>query len=387
MKDPTPYDSHPPAWRQQWLALRNRLLASPRFQRAAAAFPLTRPIARRRSRALFDLVAGFVYSQVLLACVRLGLFETLAGGPRSVAAIATATGLPEDGARRLLAAAATLGLVESCGPEHFALGIHGAALLGNGGLVDMIEHHALFYADLADPVALLKGERTDTALARFWAYAGSPSPGALPDAAVASYSRLMAATQAFIADEVLAAAPLAGRRSLLDVGGGEGAFLCAVAERHPGLTLAQFDLPAVAERARARFAAAGLAGRVTAHGGDFRRDPLPEGADTISFVRVLHDHDDQTVLNVLRAARQALTAGGCCGGRVIVAEPMAGAPGAEPMGEAYFGFYFLGMGRGRPRTPAGLSALLTAAGFHRPTLVTTRNPLLVQVLVANAHSP
>nr|WP_284701048.1 methyltransferase [Rhodoplanes tepidamans] len=367
--------------------MRNRLLASPRFQRAAAAFPLTRPIARRRSRALFDLVAGFVYSQVLLACVQLKLFEQLADGPRSVAAIAVATGLPEEAARRLLAAAATLGLVEPCGPARFALGVHGAALLGNGGLADMIEHHTLFYADLADPVALLKGERTDTALARFWAYAGSPAPGALPDAAVASYSRLMAATQAFIADEVLAAAPLAGRRSLLDVGGGEGAFLCAVAERHPGLTLALFDLPAVAERARARIAAAGLSGRATVHGGDFRRDPLPEGADTISFVRILHDHDDETVLAVLRAARQALTASGRSGGRVIVAEPMSGAPGAEPAGEAYFGFYFMAMGRGRPRTPAGLSALLNAAGFHRPTLVTTRNPLLVQLVVADARGP
>ena len=43
-------------------------------------FPLTRPIARRRARELFDLCAGFVYSQVLLACVRLRLFEILAEG-------------------------------------------------------------------------------------------------------------------------------------------------------------------------------------------------------------------------------------------------------------------------------------------------------------------
>ena len=67
--------------------LRDRLLASPGFQRTAAAFPLTRPIARRRARALFDLCAGFVYSQVLLACVRLRLFDILAEGPQTVAAL------------------------------------------------------------------------------------------------------------------------------------------------------------------------------------------------------------------------------------------------------------------------------------------------------------
>ena len=56
---------------QDWA---NRLQANPRFRRFAAAFPLTRFVARRRARALFDLCAGFVYTQVLTACVRLDLF-------------------------------------------------------------------------------------------------------------------------------------------------------------------------------------------------------------------------------------------------------------------------------------------------------------------------
>ena len=58
--------------------LYERLLGNPRFQRWAASFPLTRPLARARARGLFDLCAGFVYSQVLLACVRLDLFDVLA---------------------------------------------------------------------------------------------------------------------------------------------------------------------------------------------------------------------------------------------------------------------------------------------------------------------
>ena len=49
------------------------------FQRFAASFALTRPIARRRAGALFDLCAGFVYSQILFACVRLKLFDHVAG--------------------------------------------------------------------------------------------------------------------------------------------------------------------------------------------------------------------------------------------------------------------------------------------------------------------
>ena len=62
------FGAPPPGWR-------DRVLASPRFQAWAAAMPLTRPIARKRARALFDLCAGFVYSQVLVACVRRELHE------------------------------------------------------------------------------------------------------------------------------------------------------------------------------------------------------------------------------------------------------------------------------------------------------------------------
>ena len=62
----------------RWVAARNRLLAAPAFQRFAVSFPPFRPIARQRSRQLFDLLAGFAYSQVLYATVKLGLIEMLA---------------------------------------------------------------------------------------------------------------------------------------------------------------------------------------------------------------------------------------------------------------------------------------------------------------------
>ncbi|HQT73822.1 MAG TPA: methyltransferase, partial [Acidiphilium sp.] len=58
-----------PAWLRRWRDLRNRLLANGTFQDLAARFPPTRFVARREARALFDLCAGFVYSQTLAACV------------------------------------------------------------------------------------------------------------------------------------------------------------------------------------------------------------------------------------------------------------------------------------------------------------------------------
>ena len=57
---------------------------------------------------------------------------------------------------------------------------------------------------------------------------------------------------------------------------------------------------------------------------------------------------------------------------------MAGIRGAEPMGDAYFGFYLLAMGRGRPRTPDEIGALLREAGFARPLTLRTAEPLACQ---------
>ncbi len=87
------------------------LLRIPRFQRWAAASPLTRVVARRRAKALFDLCAGFVYSQILLACVRLRLFEILAARPAASGAVrgaprAFAGGGAAPAARRRVAEAA-----------------------------------------------------------------------------------------------------------------------------------------------------------------------------------------------------------------------------------------------------------------------------------------
>jgi demethylspheroidene O-methyltransferase len=354
------------------------LLSSPGFRRWAAAFPLTRPIARRRARALFDLCAGFVYTQVLLACVRLDLFNILAEGAQSRLVLSVRLGLPLDGANRLLDAAIALDLAERRGAL-VGLGGLGAAMIGNHGIAAMVEHHALLYRDLADPVALLRGEGSGGALAGYWPYADSERPDRLGAGDVGGYTDLMAASQPFIAEEVLAAFPFAAHRCLLDVGGGDGSFLRAVAKAAPDLRLMLFDLPPVAQRARLRFAEAGLAGRVDIHGGDAIRGELPQGADIISFVRIIHDHDDASALAMLRAAHAALPPDGT----LLIAEPMSGTAGAEPIGDAYFGFYLMAMGRGRSRSPEAIEALLTQAGFGRMRRVSTRLPVLCRIITAH----
>jgi demethylspheroidene O-methyltransferase len=361
------------AWRERWLNWRNGLVADPRFQRWAAISPFTRFIAQRRAKALFDLCAGFVYSQILLACVRLRLFETLAAGPQDVNEIASRLALSPEAAHRLLRAAASLKLLRALPGDRFALDDLGASMLGNPSVAAFVEHHTLLYDDLRDPVALLRGETT-TRLSDFWPYAKGDAGD---ESACGAYSELMARSQKLIAQDVLDAYPLGRHQCLLDIGGGEGAFVAAVAARHPALQLQLFDLPPVAARASRLLAAQGLS-RVEIHSGSFLEAPPPTGADVVTLIRVLHDHDDEKALAALGAAYAALPPGGT----LVIAEPMAQTPGAEAIGDAYFGFYLLAMGSGRPRRHAEMTRLLQAAGFERIRALRSPRPLFASVLTA-----
>lgn len=366
------------SWHDRLLDWRDAVIANPGFQRFAAGFSLLRPIARHRAGAVFDLCAGFVYSQILLACVRLRLFDHLAQGALTAAELAPRLALSVAATELLLDAAVALKLAQRRSRGRYGLGPVGAALIGNPGVVAMIEHHAMLYGDLKDPVALLRGEAGTGQLGGYWPYAGVGAPARLSRDAVAPYTALMSASQPMIAQQVVDCYPFHRHRCLLDIGGGDGAFFSVVARAAPRLRCVLFDLPAVADKASERFHCEGLSSRAVAIGGDFFNDRLPEGADIAALVRVIHDHDDDRVMTLLRAVRRALGDGGT----LLIAEPMSGMPGAAAVSDAYFAFYLLAMGSGKPRSFARISEMLQSAGFTDIALQPSRMPLLTSVVTA-----
>ncbi len=353
---------------ERGIAFRNRLIANPVFRRWLVRLPLTRGFVRRRASAMFDINAGFVYTQIALAMVDTRMFDALASGPLSVADAARHGDLPEVGADRLLKAAASLDLAEQLRDGRYVLGERGAALHADPGIVAMIDHHRHLYLDLADPVALLRRGGGGGALAQYWAYARSDDPAASSGAAVCTYSALMATSQTMVAEQVTAAYDFSRHKRLLDVGGGEGVFVRAVRAASPRLDVALFDLPAVAARAT----------DVLTHGGNFFEDALPTGFDLISLVRILHDHDDEPAMKLLRSIFTALPPSG----QLMIAEPMAGTRGARAMGDAYFGMYLWAMGSGRPRTAAEIKVMLRSTGFTKIREVRTALPVITRILLA-----
>jgi demethylspheroidene O-methyltransferase len=92
----------------------------------------------------------------------------------------------------------------------------------------------------------------------------------------------------------------------------------------------------------------------------------------------VHDQNDDAVLQLLRSIRRAIAPGGV----LLIAEPMLGTRGAEPVAAAYFGFYLLAMGQGRPRSRETIAGLLRQAGFGGVRTHRTTAPMLARVLTA-----
>lgn len=357
-----------------WFA---RLIARPGFQNFASALPFGRAVARRDGAEIFDILQGFVASQVLAALVDMNILRTLLDEPKTAKALGFVHGIAPDRMDQLLRAGLALGLLKQRRDGRYALARKGAAILGVPGLENMISHNKEFYADMADPAALLRGD-TETRLAQFWPYVFGANSDIAPEVAD-RYSTLMAESQVLVARDTLRMIPVTGKQTVMDVGGGSGVFLSELLRRNKQAKGVLFDLPEVMPQAQARMADLGLERRVTAMGGSFRTDDLPTGADTICLIRVLYDHSDDTVRVLLRKVYDALPPGG----RLIVSEPMAGGDRAERAGDLYFAFYTMAMGTGRARSAAAIDVLCQEAGFGPARIPRAERPYITSALTCS----
>ncbi len=369
-------------WHDRMLAWLERLYASPRLYSFSLTNPFTRWVTRRRTQKLFDLMAGFVHTQVMLGCIRLDLFKMLHQAPADLQQIAARVNMPAPVLQRLLLSAVSLGLLECRSQSRFGLGPLGVPLATHDGIAAMIEHNHLLYADMQDPVGFLNNAWQGD-MAAYWPYAhdAQAATRAAQDK-FSRYSDLMAASQGFVVEEILSSYFFDEHQCVLDVGAGKGRFACDMAAHAPHLKVKLFDLPPVLELAKNNVQQRGMSDRMSFYPGSFLHDELPQGADLVTLVRVAHDHPDDVVKQLLQKIYAALPLGGV----LLLAEPMAQIMSASQSGsaqaDAYFHFYLLAMGAGRLRTPEELMRLMAEAGFGQIEHVPNAMPIHAQVIVA-----
>ena len=321
--------------------------------------------------ATLDVVHGFMKTQIACAVASLSIADHLAAGPLSLAALVEKTGANPDGLRRLVRAAASLGLIRAEAEDLFAstpmldaFRSDAPASLRAIAIMYGSPNHWRPWGRLTEAVRT-GAAQTVAALG----CSGFDYLAANPDEAV-FFAKAMQSITEFVQAEVVRLLDTKGVARAADIGGANGALVLALAAANPALQGIVFDLPHAVEGATALIKAKGLTDRVAAMGGDFFKS-VPE-ADLYLLKLILHDWDDAACVKILTNIRRAIAKDG----RVAIFElrlgPM-GEPGLAPLVD----LTMLTLAGGRERTADEYGALLQAAGFKLAEVRKTNSPFSI----------
>src|SRR5262249_13036772 len=131
----------------------------------------------------------------------------------------------------------------------------------------------------------------------------------------ANFDDAMSSFTAQIAVAVTAVYDFSTFRTVVDIGGGNGALFAGILRADPRLRGSVFVRPDVAERARKHTRDEGLADRCEVVGGDFFRE-VPGGGDAYLLKHVIHDWDDEHATAILKNCGRAMGPSG----RLLIVE-------------------------------------------------------------------
>ena len=312
------------------------------------------------------LIRGYQFTRALHVVVELGLPAALADGPRDLASIAEVCGADAGSLQRFLRALTSIDMLSEPEPGVFA-STPMLALLRSGAPGSRRDWLVLNAVDLSQTwEQLLHSVRTgETATALVygmdsWTYRSlNPEHAARFDAGMTENSRRRI-------DAFITAVNLSHAKRVVDVGGGRGALIAAIARANPSAHCVLFDLPHVVAGAPAILGPLADSGRVDVVGGDFF-EGVPAEADTYVLSMILHDWDDDAARKILIRCREAMSDGG-----VVLLYERSLPIGTEREWEPYFSDLNMLQGPGgRERDVDEWHNLLQSAGFAVDQIVPT----------------
>lgn len=308
------------------------------------------------------LVNGFrAYQSMVVAC-RIELPDLLAAEPRTVEELASVTGTHAPSLHRLLRGLVALRVFtqDSDGRFHSTAvsdwfrsdrpGLRDVTLmLSEEGYMAWTE--ALHAVRTGQPVFERVHGKT-----RWEHLAEDP-------AAAAAFNAAMVEMTSRVGRAFASTFDFADARTVVDVGGGNGALLTAILKARPDARGVLFDLPAGLEGARQRLREDEVADRVEIVAGSFF-DTVPAGADLYLLKSIVHDWEEPKALKILRTCRSAMTAPGS---RLVLIERTLPEVIDDPdaaLGILMSDLQMMVVLGGRERMPAEYGELLAAAGLH-----------------------
>ena len=319
---------------------------------------------------LNQMLTGTWLTQGIYVAAELGIADFLSNGPSTTTELADKTGTHGPSLYRLLRALAGIGLFKEEAGEAFSL-----TPLGDRLRSDAFESQRCFAIMMGTEFyetwgALLHSVRTgEQGFRKKFGRSFFEHMTKNPDRH-RIYDTAMTGIHGPETSPMLDAYDFSAVSSIVDIGGGKGSMLGEILVRTPDATGILFDLPAVADAARAMLSAAGLADRCRTVGGDFFQS-VPPGADAYLLRHVIHDWEDENAVRILRTCREAMQPES----RLLVIEMVIPTDGRPSFGQ-WLDLMMLLIG-GRERTEEQYRQLFAQAGLTLSRVVPTESEVSI----------
>ena len=312
---------------------------------------------------MLRLASGHLPARAVHVFAALGIADILQRDAATADEIAGQIGAHGPSLYRLLRFLSTIGVVLEEAENRFSLTPLGATLRGSG--IPVIKDNTLLLGSTLywDAIGRLR-ERV----------MGSPDGAddglfdylkAHPEE-IELFNRTMGSLSHVVMPAIVKAYDFSRFSCVVDVGGGQGAFLAGILGCHPGLSGILYDRPDV-------IAAAVIDDRIAARlrtvGGDFFQH-MPEGGDLYVLRQILHDWSDARSVDILRQCRKAVPPQG----RLLIVETASPESKNDGNNWAALDLLMMVLMNGRERTPEDFDALFADSGFARTRVVATGSP-------------
>lgn len=308
---------------------------------------------------VFDVLLAYKNTAVLSAGIELGVFDAIAAGASTCAAVASSQRLDPRGARLLLNGLSALGLLDSDGlTYHLPAGAEKLLVRGRPGFVgDMAKVMASKWewdalGNLSEAVrcgGTVASENAETPQYAYW------------EDFAAHASAVAAPTADLMADVLDAWAAGRDRLHVLDMACGHGLYGYTLALRQRHALVWSLDWPNVLPLARERADRMGIGDRVSTIAGDMFEVGLGGPYDVVMITNVLHHFSEQRAVQLMRRAAGVMAEDGRI---VLVGLTVSDAPPAAEAAAHLFSILMLvWTHQGEVHSTRAYERMLAGAGF------------------------
>jgi hypothetical protein len=318
---------------------------------------------------MMQLITGFWTSCCIYNAAKLNIADLLVKSPQTAAQLAESTQTNAAALYRVLRALASAGIFSENDKGEFSNTPLSETLRSDvpGSMKAMAQaqlgDHYKAWGNLLYSIKTGGIAFDDVEGMPVWEYyQGHPEEGV-------NFMKAMTGLSAASVMNVLPAYDFSGLKTIIDVGGGNGALLMGVLGAAKDATGVVFDMEYVIEETKKEIAGKGLSARCGTEAGDFFAS-VPAGADAYMMKMILHDWNDKQCATILSNCNKAMKAGS----KLLVIEAVI-PDGNTPHPGKFLDINMLAMTGGKERTEKEFAELFSKAGLKLSGVVHTESPM------------